>query len=179
VGREYYEPLGIEPEVPVEAALGLILQRKLPRSRAPGAVLASSQFPAPYFSVSALEQWFGREFADILDDMSGVRLREDGTEPDYWRFNRVTGGWARVGGGVGVGAGRGVPRALHGAQPCRGCARWGGARGWPRLARLQAAWRCRGPLLTRMHLTAAPPTKHCAPPQTTSRCGWRSPATCP
>jgi hypothetical protein len=91
VGREYYEPEGIAPELPVEAALALILQRKLPRARSPGTVLPSSQFPAAYFSIGGVEQWFGAEFVAILDDMSGGRLRESGEEPDYWRFNRIHG----------------------------------------------------------------------------------------
>ena len=57
VGKEYYEAAGLEPEIPVEAALALMLQRKLPRTRAPGAMLASSQFPSAYFSVGGMEQW--------------------------------------------------------------------------------------------------------------------------
>ncbi|KAI8462566.1 MAG: hypothetical protein J3K34DRAFT_499650 [Monoraphidium minutum] len=89
VGKEYYEPAGIEPEVPVEAALATILAQKVPRTRTPGAMLASSQFPAAYFSVGGVEQWFGDEFLAILDDMSGGRLRESGKEGDYWRFNRT------------------------------------------------------------------------------------------
>jgi hypothetical protein len=103
VGKEYYETHGIEPEVPVEAALGCILQQKIPRTRVPGTVLASSQFPATYFSVSGMEQWFGPELLTILDDMSGVRLRLDGKEPDYWRFNRVNGAWVvRAASGTGA-----------------------------------------------------------------------------
>lgn len=91
MGKEYYEAAGIEPELPVEAALGLMLAKKLPRTRAPGAVLASSQFPCAYFSVGGAEQWFGDELLSVLDDMSGVRLREGpgAKAPDYWRFNRI------------------------------------------------------------------------------------------
>lgn len=90
VGKEYYEPSGLEPELPVEAALGLVLQKKLPRTRQPGAMLSSSQFPAAYFAVGGVEQWFGDEFLAVMDDMSGKRLRAEGAaEPDYWRFNRT------------------------------------------------------------------------------------------
>lgn len=89
VGKEYYEPAGLEPEVPVEAALALVLQKKVPRTRQPGAMLASSQFPAAYFSVGGCEQWFGDDFRLVLDDMSGSRLREPGAHGDYWRFNRT------------------------------------------------------------------------------------------
>ena len=56
VGREYYEPAGLSPELPVEAALGVVLQLKLPRARAPGAPVPSSRFPAAYFAVSSAEQ---------------------------------------------------------------------------------------------------------------------------
>ncbi|GBF88180.1 hypothetical protein Rsub_00892 [Raphidocelis subcapitata] len=89
VGREYYEPEGIAPELPVEAALAVILQKKLPRTRTPGTVLPSSQFPATYFSIGGVEQWFPEDFVAIMDDMSGKRLRANGEEPDYWRFNRI------------------------------------------------------------------------------------------
>lgn len=89
VGKEYYEPQALEPEMPVEAALGLILQQKLPRTRTPGAMLSSAQFPTAYFAVGGVEQWYGEDFLAILDDMSGLRLREEGKEGAYWRFNRV------------------------------------------------------------------------------------------
>lgn len=98
MGKEYYEPAGLEPEVPVQAALALILRKKLPRVRGPG-VQPSSAFPTPYFSVGGVEQWYGKDFLDALDDASGVRLREGGAEGAYWRFNRIHG----VFGGVGAG----------------------------------------------------------------------------
>lgn len=91
VGREYYEPAGLEPEVPVQAALSLVLRKKLPRAPGPG-VLPSSQFPAAYFSLGCAEQWYGAELLDALDDVSGVRLREAGGEGAFWRFNRIHGG---------------------------------------------------------------------------------------
>jgi len=147
VGKEYYEPQALEPEMPVEAALGLILQQKLPRTRTPGAMLSSAQFPTAYFAVGGVEQWYGEDFLAILDDMSGLRLREEGKEGAYWRFNRVngaSGGWGALcdGGKLCV-----VARARGGGRPHR-----------------------RTGLLTN-------PSRPCISPQITTQHAWRIPGT--
>ncbi len=100
VGKEYYEAAGLEPELPVEAALGCILQQKVALTRPVGAMLPSSQFPTSYFAVGGVEQWWDTEFLAIMDDMSGGKLRVKGEEPDYWRFNRIHGGLGRGWGGA-------------------------------------------------------------------------------
>eukprot|EP00798_Chlamydomonas_sp_ICE-L_P023411 gene23411-30685_t len=56
----YYEPFGISPEAPIEAALALLLGNKMPRHTE--GIINSSTFPVNYFSVSELEQWFGDQY---------------------------------------------------------------------------------------------------------------------
>jgi hypothetical protein len=92
VGKEYYEPQGLEPEVPVEAALAMLLAQKVPRTRTPGAMLASSQFPAAYFSVGGVEQWWAggagpRGGAARGGPLRGSRGRGSGGGRLAWRVH--------------------------------------------------------------------------------------------
>lgn len=60
VGHDYYEPYGLTPDHVVEAALSMLLSKKMLRHTE--GMLTSSTFPSNYFSVSEMEQWFGAEF---------------------------------------------------------------------------------------------------------------------
>lgn len=91
VGKDYYEPHSITPEAVVEAALSLLLVKKVPRQTE--GLLMNSQFPSNYFSISELEQWFGEDFNEEFERSIGVHREE--TE-DYWRFNRVFGYGAQL-----------------------------------------------------------------------------------
>jgi hypothetical protein len=85
VGKSYYEPYGIDPELAIECAFSLLLQKKVERHTE--GIIASSTFPVNYFTVSEMEQWYGEEFAAVFHRLTGQDLRDgDGT---YWRFNRI------------------------------------------------------------------------------------------
>lgn len=85
VGKDYYDPYSIAPETAVEAALSLLLGKKLPRQTE--GMLLSSQFPINYFSISEVEQWFGVEFQTCFEAAAGADLKAG--DDDFWRFNRV------------------------------------------------------------------------------------------
>ncbi len=93
VGRDYYEPYGVGPDVVVEAALSLLLGKKVPRQTE--GMLQSSQFPINYFSISELEQWFGADFYSAFEGAAGRALDQNGDangnglNASFWRFNRV------------------------------------------------------------------------------------------
>ncbi|KAG2434162.1 hypothetical protein HXX76_007889 [Chlamydomonas incerta] len=86
VGREYYQPFGLTPEAACEAAIALLLRAKV--ARATEGMLTSSQFPVNYFALGQVEQWFGEEFRDEFERLSGGVQLEDGTA-NSWRFNRI------------------------------------------------------------------------------------------
>ncbi|KAF8065577.1 hypothetical protein HT031_003178 [Scenedesmus sp. PABB004] len=85
VGRQYYEPYGLPPEAPVEAALSLLLGLKLPRHSE--GMLGSAEFPVNYFTISEAEQWFEDDFAAAFLHVTGATL-VDGTG-ELWRMNKV------------------------------------------------------------------------------------------
>lgn len=84
IGKEYYEPEHVEPEHVIEAALSLLMEKKVPRHTE--GLLLSSQFPSNYFSISEVEQWFGDDFNEVFERCTGEPL-QDGAK--FWRFNRV------------------------------------------------------------------------------------------
>lgn len=85
VGKRYYEPHGLQPEVAAEAGLALLLRAKV--SRATEGMLLSSQFPVNYFALGQVEQWYGEEFLDEFERITGgVRPM---AEDDFWRFQRI------------------------------------------------------------------------------------------
>jgi hypothetical protein len=85
VSRRYYEPYGLAPEAPVDAALGLLLSLRLPRHTE--GMLPVAQFPVNYFTISEVEQWFPDAFAAAFLQATGADL-EDGTD-SMWRMNRL------------------------------------------------------------------------------------------
>eukprot|EP00879_Flechtneria_rotunda_P004235 GHRR01004483.1.p1 GENE.GHRR01004483.1~~GHRR01004483.1.p1 ORF type:complete len:434 (+),score=139.37 GHRR01004483.1:216-1517(+) len=85
VGRSYYEPYGIPVEAPIEAALALMLHRKM--SRHSEGMLASAEFPVNYFTISEMEQWFDEEFAASFLHTTGKHL-QDGQD-FFWRMNKI------------------------------------------------------------------------------------------
>ncbi|KAG2447281.1 hypothetical protein HYH02_007611 [Chlamydomonas schloesseri] len=86
VGREYYEPFGLTPEAACEAAIALLLRAKV--ARATEGMLLSSQFPVNYFALGQVEQWFGEEFREEFERISGGVQLQDGTA-NSWKFNRI------------------------------------------------------------------------------------------
>lgn len=73
-GKEYYEPHDLPPEAAVEAALAVLIALKLPRQTE--GMLDSATFPANYFCLGQIDQWFGEQF-EI-------------------EFARITGGWRQL-----------------------------------------------------------------------------------
>ncbi|GIL53949.1 hypothetical protein Vafri_9515 [Volvox africanus] len=86
VGKAYYEPYGLAPEAAVEAGLALLLRAKV--ARATEGILLSSQFPVNYFALGQVEQWYGDEFRQEFERITGGVQLPDGNK-DAWRFNRV------------------------------------------------------------------------------------------
>lgn len=85
VGKHYYEPHGLPPEMAVEAGLALLLRAKVARSTE--GMLLSSQFPVNYFALAQVEQWYGDEFLDEFERISGGLRPKD--EKEFWRFQRI------------------------------------------------------------------------------------------
>ncbi|KAL4437252.1 hypothetical protein ABPG75_004391 [Micractinium tetrahymenae] len=81
VGRDYYEPQGVDPQTTVERVFAFLLKKKVPRQTE--GMLLNSQFSSNYFSISQVEQNFpdfAAEFAEL-----GQLPGEEG----FWRFNRT------------------------------------------------------------------------------------------
>lgn len=81
VGRDYYEPQGVDPQTTVERVFAFLLKNKVPRQTE--GILLNSQFSSNYFSISQVEQnfpGFAAAFAEL-----GQLPGEEG----FWRFNRT------------------------------------------------------------------------------------------
>eukprot|EP00882_Tetradesmus_deserticola_P011845 GHRQ01012537.1.p1 GENE.GHRQ01012537.1~~GHRQ01012537.1.p1 ORF type:complete len:274 (+),score=150.52 GHRQ01012537.1:738-1559(+) len=85
IGKSYYEPYGLLPEQPIEAALALILHLKMPRHR--DGMLGTADFPVNYFTISEMEQWFPDDFGASFLHTTGKEL-VDGQD-FFWRMNKI------------------------------------------------------------------------------------------
>ena len=79
VGKDYYAPQGLDAEGVVERVFAFLLRKQIPR-RTEG-ILACSQFPVNYFSVSEVHQFFADFEEEFEDGLEGVGK--------FWRFNRT------------------------------------------------------------------------------------------
>lgn len=86
VGKQYYEPLNLEPQPVVTAALAALMRARAPRATE-GQILGSV-FPVNYFAISELEQWYPDEFAAEFTAIAGQPLAGD-IESRVWRWNRI------------------------------------------------------------------------------------------
>ncbi|KAK9837885.1 hypothetical protein WJX74_007198 [Apatococcus lobatus] len=82
VGKEYYEPYGLEPELVVERVFSFLLAKRVQRQTE--GLLLSAQFPINYFSISEVEQNFP-DFEAAWEG-HGIQLPGDGK---FWRFNKI------------------------------------------------------------------------------------------
>lgn len=74
IGKSYYEPYEVAPELPVEAALALILHLKMPRHRE--GLLGTAEFPVNYFTIAEVEQWYPEDFAATFLHITGKELQD-------------------------------------------------------------------------------------------------------
>ncbi|KAL4439433.1 hypothetical protein ABPG77_008762 [Micractinium sp. CCAP 211/92] len=81
VGRDYYEPQGLDPQATVERVFAFLLKKKVPRQTE--GILLNSQFSSNYFAISQVEQNFP-DFAAAFAEL-GQLPGEEG----FWRFNRT------------------------------------------------------------------------------------------
>lgn len=84
VGREYYEPYGLEPQQTVEVVFEFMLQHEYQRQTE--GLLGHSQFSVNYFSCGSLEQ-YDPSFVVLLAERAGVAAPLE--RGDFWRFNRM------------------------------------------------------------------------------------------
>lgn len=81
VGKDYYEPLNIEPQETVERVFAFLLRSKVQRHTE--GMLLQTQFSPNYFSVSQVEQNF-EGFATEFEDVGLLPGSNS-----FWRFNRT------------------------------------------------------------------------------------------
>ncbi|KAL6778629.1 hypothetical protein ACKKBF_B15510 [Auxenochlorella protothecoides x Auxenochlorella symbiontica] len=66
IGKDYYEPYGLAPEVTLDRTMGFMLSIRQPRHTE--GIMLSSQFPINYFAVSEVDQSFP-EFNAVFADV--------------------------------------------------------------------------------------------------------------